>query len=138
MGYLDGKAFSWEMLDQSQVADDASTEVDFSSFLRRLATRDKKCSALVRVRMSSRVFNPSSTQEVLFSWKAVIVSFADLEMPAMLWPSEKGGSVRGNRAQLLSQGEREEDLGSQRTLKASFVNKSKLPVLNSAVQLSVT
>lgn len=37
------------------------------------------------------LFSPSNTQKILFSWKAVIVSFADLEMPAVLQRLEKEG-----------------------------------------------
>ena len=47
----------------------------------------------------------------------------------------KGRSERGSWAQLLSQGEGEEDLTSQRTMGSLLVNKSKWWVLNSAIKL---
>ena len=37
------------------------------------------------------LFSPSNTQKILFSWKAAIASFADLEMPAVLQHLEKEG-----------------------------------------------
>ena len=47
----------------------------------------------------------------------------------------KGRSEKGSWAQLLSQGEGEEDLRSQRTMGPSLVNKSKWSVFSSAIKL---
>lgn len=83
----------------------------------REETQGSSCHALVRVGIEVStlnyyplfLFSPSNTQKILF-WKAVIVSSADLEMPAVLqhlenegqreeaelscWVKEKGGRPR--------------------------------------------
>lgn len=47
---------------------------------------------------SLSLFSALNTQKTLFSWKAVILSFADLEMPAVLQHLEKEG--QGEEAEL--------------------------------------